>query len=237
MKKLSYILALALIVSACGENKDEKKEDETKKDAPQVEEKVEEEEVEKEEVNPEETVVSGYQIGDEATDFSLVNVDDKMVSLADYTEAKGFIVIFTCNHCPYAVAYEDRIIALNDMFADKGYPVIAISPNDPAVMEDDGPEEMKVRAKEKGFNFPYLFDDGQEIFPQYGATKTPHVFILNKEDGKNIVKYIGAIDDNYEDENDVSERYVEDAVNALLAGEEPEVTTTKAIGCSIKVKK
>lgn len=240
MKKLSYILALALLVSACGEKKDEdKKED---KDKAAKEQKVEEtnEEAEKEEpveAAPEAVTLSGYQIGDEATDFSLVNVDDKMVSLSDYPDAKGFIIVFTCNHCPYAVAYEDRIVALNNMFADKGYPVIAISPNDPEVMEDDGPEEMKVRAKEKGFNFPYLFDEGQKIFPQYGATKTPHVFILNKEDGKNIVKYVGAIDDNYEDENDVSKRYVEDAVNALLAGEEPAVTTTKAIGCSIKVKK
>ncbi|MDP3435754.1 MAG: thioredoxin family protein, partial [Bacteroidales bacterium] len=98
-------------------------------------------------------------------------------------------------------------------------------------------ELMIKRAKEKGFTFPYLFDDGQKIFPQYGATKTPHVFILKKEGAKNIVKYIGAIDDNYKNAGDVSKKYIENAVEALLANKEVEVKTTVAIGCSIKVKK
>ena len=93
---------------------------------------------------------------------------------------------------------------------------------------------MIVRAKEKGFTFPYLFDDGQKVYPKYGATKTPHVYILEKTAKGNIVKYIGAIDDNYEDEKDVKVKYVEDAVNSLLKGKEVEVKTTKAIGCSIK---
>lgn len=176
----------------------------------------------------------GYQVGDVATDFKLRNVDGKMVSLADYTSAKGFIVIFTCNHCPYAVAYEDRIIALDKQFRGKGYPVIAINPNNPARQKEDSFELMKVRAKEKGFAFPYLFDDGQQIYPQYGATKTPHVFVLQKTAKGNIVRYIGAIDDNYEDAAAVKAKYVENAVNALLAGHEVEVKQTKAIGCSIK---
>lgn len=183
-----------------------------------------------------ETAVSGYSIGSEAMDFSLKNIDNKMVSLADYPETKGFIVIFTCNHCPYAKAYESRIIALNNKYASKGYPVIAINPNDPSVQPEDSFEKMQERAKEKGFNFPYLLDEGQKVYPVYGATKTPHVYILNKENGKNIVKYIGAIDNNYENEKDVSERYVEDAVNALLAGTPIKTTTTVAIGCTIKVK-
>lgn len=179
----------------------------------------------------------GYKIGDVATDFKLKNVNQKMVSLSDYKDAKGFIVVFTCNHCPYAKAYENRIIALDQKYASKGYPVIAINPNDPKAEPIDSYEGMQVRAKEKGFTFPYLFDDGQKIFPQYGATKTPHVFVLKKENGKNIVCYIGAIDDNYSDANDVSHKYVEEAVDALLANKPIAQTTTLAIGCSIKVHK
>lgn len=180
---------------------------------------------------------SGYQVGDEATDFKLKNIDGKMVSLSDYKTAKGFIVVFTCNHCPYAKKYEDRIIALDKMFKSKGYPVIAINPNDATVQPQDGFAEMQTRAREKGFTFPYLVDDGQKIYPIYGATKTPHVYLLKKENGKNIVKYIGAIDNNYENPNDVSEYYVQDAVNQLLKNEEVKTNKTVAIGCTIKVKK
>lgn len=189
------------------------------------------------ETNVNDTGKNGYSIGDAATDFKLKNIDNKSISLADFKSAKGFIVIFTCNHCPYAKAYEDRIIALNNKYAPKGYPVIAINPNDPKLVEADNFEAMQVRAKEKGFTFPYLLDDGQKIFPQYGATKTPHVFILNKENGKNIVRYIGAIDDNYSDTNDVSKKYVEAALDKLLIGKPISITTTVAIGCGIKVAK
>jgi peroxiredoxin len=178
----------------------------------------------------------GYKVGDAATDFKLENVDGKMVSLSDYKDAKGFIVVFTCNHCPYSVAYEDRIIALDKKYKSKGYPVIAINPNDPAAQPEDSQELMKVRAKEKGFTFPYLFDKGQKIYPQYGATRTPHVYILEKEGGKNIVQYIGAIDNNSRDASAVTEKYAEDAVDALLAGKKPSKTNTRAIGCSIKTK-
>lgn len=177
----------------------------------------------------------GYQIGDVATDFSLKNIDGTMVSLSDYEDAKGFLVIFTCNMCPYAKAYEDRIIALDEKYKGQGVPVIAINPNNPDKQPGDGFEEMKVRAEEKGFTFPYLLDEGQEIFPQYGATRTPHVYLLEKTDDGNIVRYIGAIDDNYQDEAQVEEKYVENAVDAMLAGQEIQVTTTRAIGCSIKV--
>ena len=178
--------------------------------------------------------VAGYDIGDVATDFSLKNIDNKMVSLKDYKDAKGFIVIFTCNHCPYAKAYEERIVALDKKYKKLGYPVIAINPNNPEKNKEDSFELMIVRAKEKGFTFPYLFDEGQKIYPQYGATKTPHVYILEKTAKGNIVKYIGAIDDNYQDEKEVKVKYVEDAVDSLLKGKEVEVKTTKAIGCSIK---
>jgi len=179
---------------------------------------------------------TGYRVGDQATDFKLKNIDGKAVSLSDYKEAKGFILIFTCNHCPYAKAYEERIIALDQKFKPQGYPVIAINPNDPTVQPQDSPSEMKKRAEEKGFTFPYLWDDGQKIYPQYGATKTPHVYILKKENQHNIVQYIGAIDNNYENPNDVSARYVEDAVLALLAGNAISQPNTLAIGCTIKTK-
>lgn len=186
---------------------------------------------------PKTSSAKGYEVGDEATDFKLKNIDGKMVSLNDFKAAKGFIVIFTCNHCPYAKKYEDRIIELDKKYKSQGYPVIAINPNDPAVQPEDSYQKMIERAKEKGFTFPYLMDEGQKIYPQYGATKTPHVFLLQKESGKNIVKYIGAIDNNYENPNDVSEYYVQDAVNSLLKGEPIKMTKTVAIGCTVKAKK
>ena len=178
---------------------------------------------------------SGYQIGDVVSDFELKNVDGKMISLSDYNEAKGFIITFTCNTCPFAIAYEDRIIALDKKYASKGYPVIAINPNNPLVQPGDSFKAMQQRAKEKGFTFPYLVDEGQKVYPKYGATKTPHMYILQKTKKGNVVKYIGAIDDNHKDASAVKTKYVENAVDALLKGEEIKQTETKAIGCSIKV--
>ncbi|MBE0644064.1 MAG: thioredoxin family protein [Bacteroidetes bacterium] len=179
----------------------------------------------------------GYSVGDKATDFRLMNVDGKMVSMADFPSASGFIVIFTCNHCPYSIAYEDRIIALDTKFKSRGYPVIAINPNDPDVQPEDSFDAMVERAQEKEFPFPYLLDEGQKIYPQYGATRTPHVFVLQKDGSDFRVRYIGAIDNNHEDADDADEHYVEAAVDALLTGAAPAVESTKAIGCSIKYKK
>ncbi|MVN22906.1 thioredoxin family protein [Mucilaginibacter arboris] len=177
----------------------------------------------------------GYKVGDIATDFKLKNVDGKTVSLTDYPAAKGYIVIFTCNHCPYARAYESRIMALDKMYASKGYPVIAISPNDPAAIPEDSPENMKKRATEKKYSFPYLFDDTGLTTRTYGAKATPHVYVLKKTAKGNVVQYIGAIDDDTEGTN-IKNKYVENAVNALLSGKNPTITSTKAIGCSIKLK-
>lgn len=179
-------------------------------------------------------VASGYKPGDKATDFKLKSVDGKMYSMADYKDAKGFIVVFTCNHCPFAVKYEDRIIDLAKKYESKGYILLAINPNDPEAQPADSYDLMKVRAKEKGFTFPYLFDEGQKIYPQYGATKTPHVFLLDKN---LVVKYIGAIDDNVEDASAVKVKYLENAIAALEKNQTPSPETTKAIGCSIKTKK
>lgn len=176
----------------------------------------------------------GLKIGDTAPDFRLKNVDGKMVSLADYKDAKGYIVIFSCNHCPFVIKYEDRMIALHREFAPKGYPVIAINPNDPEVQPADSFDKMVERAKEKNFPFAYLFDEGQKVFPQYGATRTPHVFLLDKQ---RKVRYIGAIDDNVEDPDKVEEQYLANAIIALENGLDPDPAFTKAIGCTIKVKK
>jgi peroxiredoxin len=177
----------------------------------------------------------GYKIGDKATDFKLKNIDGKFVSMSDYADAKGFIVIFTCNHCPFSVAYEDRIIDIDLKYKELGYPVIAINPNDPALVPADSFEEMKKRAAEKEFTFPYLFDEGQKVFPVYGATRTPHIYLLNKEKDGLKVAYIGAIDNNHQDAAAVTEKYLENAVNALIKGDKPAVDFTKAVGCTIKV--
>ena len=177
--------------------------------------------------------VAGYAVGDTISDFKLKNVDGDFLSLSDYDDAKGFIIIFTCNTCPYSVANEDRIIALNDKYEDSGYPVIAINPNNPVAVPEESMEKMKIRSDEKGFNFPYLLDEGQKVYPRFGATKTPHVYIVTKSDMK--VQYIGAIDNSSRDEDAVTEKYVENAVDALLNNKKIEKTTTVAIGCSIKV--
>ena len=178
--------------------------------------------------------IGGYKIGDVAADFNLKNIDGNMITMADYPDAKGFILIFTCNSCPYAVMYEDRIIALHNNYASKGYPVIAIMPNDANIKPADSYENMQKRAKEKGFDFPYIYDEKQEVFPVYGATKTPHVFLLNN---KKVVEYIGAIDDNAQDATSVSQKYLENAIAAIERGEKPNPATTRAVGCTIKYKK
>ncbi|MGM0497578.1 MAG: thioredoxin family protein, partial [Bacteroidota bacterium] len=178
----------------------------------------------------------GYDIGDEAANFNLKNVDETHVSLSDYSEKEGVIVIFTCNHCPYAQAYEQRIIDIDKKFASKGYPVIAISPNDPELVPEDSFENMQKRAKNKNYPFPYLIDQEQEVYKDYGATRTPHVFVLENEGEKFTVQYIGTIDDNYKNPDKVKKTYLADAVNALLKGKEPNPEKTKAIGCTIKDK-
>lgn len=178
----------------------------------------------------------GYNPGDKATDFSLKNVDNRNVSLKDYPTAKGFIVIFTCNHCPFAKMYEDRIIALHNQFAAKGFPVVAINPNDPKIAPDDSFEKMQKRAKEKKYPFPYLWDETQEVAKAYGAQRTPHVYLLSKSGSDYTVEFIGAIDDNAQNASAATEKYVEKAIEELLAGKPVTTKSVKAIGCTIKWK-
>jgi len=174
--------------------------------------------------------------GDDATAFTLKNVDGKSVSLSDYKDQKGVILVFTCNPCPFAKAYEQRIIRLHNTYADKGFPVVAINPNDVNMSPEDSMEKMKARADEQDYPFVYLKDETQEVYKSYGATKTPHIFLLKNDGGKFKVAYVGAIDDNAMEEASVSSRYVESAIAALVSGTRPDPQSTRAIGCTIKSK-
>lgn len=180
------------------------------------------------------SVSAQYKIGDVVDDFSLKSTDGDMVSMSDYPDAKGYILIFTCNHCPYAIAYEDRMIELHEDMAAEGYPIIAINPNDPEVQPDDSFEKMKERAMEKKFPFKYVLDEGQKTYPKFGAERTPHVFLV---DSDRVLRYIGAIDNNYKSAEAADEHYVRDAITALEAGNDPSPAVTKAIGCTIKTAK
>lgn len=183
-----------------------------------------------------EAAPAGYSIGAVVADFSLKNVDGNTLSLASYKDKKGVIVVFTCNHCPFAKAYEDRIIALDKKYNSLGMPVVAINANDASEYEEDSYENMKKRAREKGYSFPYLHDETQAVAKAFGAMRTPHVFLLRNDGGKFTVQYIGTIDDNYQDAGGVTKRYVEDAANSILAGKPVVVNQTKAIGCAISWK-
>jgi len=179
---------------------------------------------------------AGLKPGDKAVEFSLKNVDGTIVSLSDYSDEKGVIVIFTCNPCPFAKAYEQRIIALHQSYASQGFPVLAINPNDEVISPDDTLDKMKKRAEEEDYPFPYLKDETQEVYKAYGATRTPHIFLLHNKGGEFKVAYIGAIDDNAMNAALVTSRYLELAIAALISGSSPDPATTKAIGCTIKTK-
>ena len=168
----------------------------------------------------------GLKVGEKASDFSLANINGQTISLDSYQDARGYIVIFTCNNCPYAKAYQKRIAGLHNEYASKGFPVIAINTS-------DSKQDIITRAQTMKYPFPYLHDETQEVTKSYGATKTPHVFVLKKD---KTVAYIGAIDNNYKDAANADKHYVKDAVEALLANKPIEVTNTNAIGCTIKWK-
>lgn len=178
----------------------------------------------------------GYTLGDAVADFRLKSVDGRTVSLADYRAQKGLIVVFMSNHCPFAKAYEDRIIALDRKFSSQGYPVLAIMPNDPTAYEEDAFENMKARARDKGFSYTYTIDETQATARTFGAMRTPQVYVLKQTNGQFILEYTGSIDDSPQDEASVQRRYVDDAVSSLLAGRPVQSPITKPIGCAIKWK-
>ncbi len=179
-------------------------------------------------------------LGSPAPDFNLPGVDGRNWALKDFADARILVVLFTCNHCPTAQYYEDRIKALAADFKDKGVAVVAISPNDPKSVRldelgwtdlSDSLDEMKLRAQERHFNFPYLYDgDTETVARAYGPVATPHAFVF---DASRKLRYVGAIDDS-ERPQQVKISYVRNALEALLAGKEPPVTKTKIVGCSVK---
>lgn len=180
--------------------------------------------------------VPGYKIGDVVANFTLKNVDDKLLSLSDYSSKQGLILVFTSNHCPFSKSYEDRILSLDRKYASLGFPVVAINPNDPRLYEDDTFEQMKERARTKGYSYPYLCDENQQVAKVFGAIRTPQVFVLKNSKGKFVLAYSGTLDDNPQDEGGVTKAYVENAVSNLLEGKPVATTKTKAIGCPIKWK-
>lgn len=177
-----------------------------------------------------------YTLGDVVQDFKLKNVDGRLISLSDYKNGKGVIIVFTTNHCPFSKAYEERLVALDRKYAAQGFPVLAVQPNDPTAYAEDSFENMKARAQEKNYSFPYLSDETQTVARMFGATRTPEVFVLRQVGGRFTIAYTGALDDSPQNASGVKRRYVEEAVNNLLAGHPVVTTATKAIGCAIKWK-
>jgi len=177
--------------------------------------------------------MANVRIGDKAITFKLPGVDDKQHSLDDYRGKEAVAVIFSCNHCPYVRAWEDRMVKIQSDYSGKGVQLIAINSNDAAKYPDDSFPKMKERAREKNFNFPYLHDESQQTARAYGAERTPEVFVFNKD---RILQYHGAIDDNYDDPAAVSVRYLRDALDAVLAQKPAPTAETKPVGCTIKWK-
>lgn len=165
--------------------------------------------------------------------FSLPGVDGRTHTLDDYADAKALALVQSCNHCPYVQAWEDRMIALASEYADRGFQLVAIASNDAANYPEDSFEEMKRRAQKRGFTFDYLYDEPQEIARTLGSSRTPEVFLFDA--GRRLV-YHGAIDDN-RDERGVTRHYLRDAIEAVLAGREPEITETPPVGCTVKWKR
>lgn len=181
-------------------------------------------------------LAQGYNLGDATAEFQLKNVDGRTLSLADYRAQKGLIVVFTSNHCPFAKAYEDRLIALDRKFSPQGYPVLAIMPNNPAAYEEDSFDNMKLRARDKAYPYAYAIDETQKTARAFGATRTPQVYVLKQTNGQFILEYVGTVDDSPQDSASVQRRYVDEAVSSLLIGRPVQSPITKPIGCAIKWK-
>ena len=165
-----------------------------------------------------------------APSFSLPGVDGRSHSLEDYGGASALVLVQSCNHCPYVQAWEGRLIAIQHDYADRDVRIVAISSNDVSSHPEDSFEQMQVRAREQSFNFDYLYDDSQDLARALGSERTPEVFVF---DGERRLRYHGAIDDD-RDEHAVAAHFLRDALDAVLAGGEPEVTDTPAVGCTVK---
>jgi len=172
-------------------------------------------------------------IGDKVIDFSLPATDGATYGTESFDDAEALAVVFTCNHCPYALAWEPRLIEIQADYADRGVRLVGISANDADKYPADSFEKMTEHAAENNWNFPYLYDESQEIAAAYGAERTPEVFLFDKE---GTLRYHGAPDDNYEDPESVEAAYFRDALDAVLGGDAPDVQETPPVGCTIKWK-
>jgi peroxiredoxin len=177
--------------------------------------------------------MANLKTGDKAISFELPGVDDRRHALQDYADKEAVAVVFTCNHCPYARAWEDRLIDIQADYAARGVQLLAISANDAKRYPDDSFPRMKERSDQKGFNFPYLYDESQEVARAYGAQRTPEIFLFDKDA---TLRYHGTVDDNYEDPKAVRSHYFIDALEAVLEDREPATAETAPVGCTIKWK-
>ncbi len=176
-------------------------------------------------------------LGDTIEDFSLQNVDGKYISLNSYPEAKGFIIVFTCNHCPFAKLYSERFNEMAKKYGALKVPLLAINPMDTVVYEDESFLAMQEKAKVASFTFPYLQDNLQTVAKDFNADHTPHAFVIWKENNQWIIKYTGAIDDNGAESDKVKNPYVANAVDELLAGNKVKEPETRSIGCAVFYRK
>ena len=176
--------------------------------------------------------MTAIELGKAAPAFDLPATDGSSYSFDPLSAGKAAVIVFTCNHCPYAKAWEDRILDIGREYAGRGVATAAISSNNAAEYPDDSFDEMKARAESKGYSIPYLYDESQAVAHAYGAERTPEVFLFDSEAN---LRYHGAVDDN-QDDTQVGSNYLRDAIEAVLAGEEPAVTKTPAVGCTIKWK-
>lgn len=180
--------------------------------------------------------VKGYSLGDAVADFKLKNIDGLPISLSNYRDRKGLIVVFTSNHCPFSKVYEERLMLIDRKFAGQGYPVLAVMANDPEAYTEDSFENMQDRARVKNYPYSYAMDEAQSMARAFGATRLPEVYILKQNAGQFILEYKGAVDDNPQDAGSVQRRYIDEAVSSLLADRPVQSPITKPIGCGIKWK-
>jgi len=174
------------------------------------------------------------KIGSTAPNFNLEDVDGKKYSLSSFSDKEALIIIFSCNHCPYVQAYEDRIKQIQEDYKNKRVTVVAVNSNEDVNYPDDSFDNMKKRANEQKFNFLYLRDEDQSVARAYDATHTPEIFLFDKE--RKLV-FHGKIDDNWQEPKKVQNHYLKNALEELLAGKEISVPETFTIGCTIKWKK
>jgi peroxiredoxin len=171
-------------------------------------------------------------LGSPAPDFALPGVDGATHALADYADAKALVLVQFCNHCPYVLAWEDRLAAIAADYAGRGVRVVAVSSNDAEAYPEDSFEKMQEHAQKKGFPFDYVYDESQELARALGSERTPEVFVFDQE---RMLRYHGAIDDN-RDQRSVRTQYLRDALGAVLRAGKPPVPESEPVGCSVKYR-